>query len=243
MMSKMRRGFACPFLFCDQICSRKWNMKVHLKRKHYGQGQPVDLSKIKEDQYGNNNNLLLNQQSQPLQHSLNSAAYSGVFPHYYYQRFNPYYYPYNKMQPQKENTKPYSTSDFIEKTFLEPLRQLREFKQLLDDICPIPQQQQYYFHPAMWTWQNYPYVNGNNNSNYNWSSIQRIVDPSYLVFGYKARMCNYCSEPKLERVLYKDDTNKATDDEILHKYNTTNHLQGSKPYLITLLDRRKIPIP
>src|SRR5919198_1173853 len=156
MMSKMRKGFACPFQFCDQICSRKWNMKVHLKRKHYGQGQPIDLSKIKEDQYGNNNDLLLNQQSQPLQHSLNSAAYSGVFPHYYYQRFNPYYYPYNKMQPQKENTKPYSTSDFIEKTFLEPMRQLREFKQLLDDICPIPQQQQYYFHPA-WTWQNHPY--------------------------------------------------------------------------------------
>jgi hypothetical protein len=57
MISKMRKGFACPFPFCDQICSRKWNMKVHLKRKHYGQGQPVDLSKIKEDQYGNNNDL------------------------------------------------------------------------------------------------------------------------------------------------------------------------------------------
>ena len=73
----------------------------------------------------------------------------------------------------------------------------------------------------MWPWQNYPYVNGTNNSssNNNWSSIQRIVDPSYLVFGYKARMCNYCSEPKLERVLYKDDTNKATDDEISHNCN------------------------
>src|SRR5919108_2395558 len=203
MMCKMRKGFACPFQFCDQICSRKWNMKVHLKRKHYGQGQPVDLSKSNEDQYGNNNDLLLNQQSQPLQHPLNSASNSGFFPYYYFQHMNPYYYfPYNNIQSRKENTKSYSTSDFIEIVFLEPLRKLREFKQLLDDICPIPQQQRYYYHPAMWPWQNYPYVNSNNNSsnNNNWSSIQRIVDPSYLVFGYKARMCNYCFEPKLERV-------------------------------------------
>jgi hypothetical protein len=170
----------------------------------------------------------LNQQSQPLQHPLNSPSYSGVFPYYYFQHINPYYYfPYNNIHSRKENTKPYSTSDFIEKVFLEPLRQLREFKQLLDDICPLPKQQQrYYYHPAMWPWQNYPYVNGNNNSSSNnWSSIQRIVDPSYLVFGYKARMCNYCSEPKLERVLYKDDSNKATDDEISHNCN----LESSKP--------------
>jgi hypothetical protein len=38
-------------------------------------------------------------------------------------------------------------------------------------------------------------------------------------------MCNYCSEPKLERVLYKDDSNKATDDEISHNCN----LESSKP--------------
>jgi hypothetical protein len=132
MMSKMRKGFACPFPFCDQICSRKWNMKVHLKRKHDGQGQPVDLSKIKEDQYGNNNDLLLNQQSQPLQHPLNSAGYPGFFPHYYYQGFNPYYYSYNKMQPQKDdNTEPYSMSDFIENVILQPLRMAKEFNQLI----------------------------------------------------------------------------------------------------------------
>jgi hypothetical protein len=200
-------------------------MKVHLERKHDGQGQPVDLSKIKEYQYGNNNDLLLNQQPQPLQHSLNSPSYSGVFPHYYYQRFNPYYYPYSKMQPQKENTKPpYPILDFIEKTFLEPLRKMREFKELLADLFPSHQQQQYY--PA-WTWQNHPYFNGNGNSSscYNWSSMECKIDPSYLLFGYKVVICNYCSEPKLERVLYKDDTNKAADNEISHNCN----LESSKP--------------
>ena len=131
------------------------------------------------------------------------------------------------MHPQKENTKPYSISEFTEKAFLQPLRMAREFKQLLADVFLIPQQHQYYFYPA-WMWQNHPYVNGNSSSNNNWSGIERKVDPSYLVFGYKATVCDYCCEPKLERVLYKDDTNKDMDDEISHKCNTTNELQGAK---------------
>ena len=95
----------------------------------------------------------------------------------------------------------------------------------------------------MWPWQNHPYVNWNNNSSNNhWSSIERIVDPSYLVFGYKATICDYCSEPKLERILYKNDTNKAID-EISHNCNTINHLQSSKPANDTLrLEKNNITV-
>jgi hypothetical protein len=218
-MSRVTKRWACPF--CEQTCSRNWNLKIHIKRKHQGLGQPVDLSKIMEDQYRND---LFNQQQLPQHPSLNPGSYSEFFRSKYYQYLNRYY-RYKKIGSQKdENTKPYPTSDFAEKFFLQPLRMLREFKQLLADVFPIPYQQGYYFHPVMWTGQNHPYVNWNNSSNNNWSSsIERRIDPSYLVFGYKAMICNYCSEPKIEKVVYKDDSNKAIDDEILHKCNTTTN--------------------
>src|SRR5919197_3998757 len=126
----MTKGWGCSR--CDYTTGRHWNMNRHIKGEHDGLGQAVDLKKMRY-KYGNRN-AVFNQQPQQLQHSLNSASNSGFFPYYYFEHMN----PYNNIQSRKENTKPYSTSNFIEKVFLEPLRQLREFKQLLDDICPIP---------------------------------------------------------------------------------------------------------
>jgi len=37
---KMKKGWHCPH--CSQICSRYWNMKVHIQRKHLGIGGPAE---------------------------------------------------------------------------------------------------------------------------------------------------------------------------------------------------------
>ena len=39
---KMKKGWPCPY--CSQICSRHWNMKVHIQRKHPGKGGPVEAA-------------------------------------------------------------------------------------------------------------------------------------------------------------------------------------------------------
>jgi hypothetical protein len=139
----MTKQWECPF--CEQRSERKWNLKVHLKRKHDGLGQPAYMSKTKEGQHGSISGLLNQQQQQPPQRS-------------------------------SESGKPFLTADLAEKLFLQPLRTMREFKQLLAELFSIPQQQQYYLHSS-WTWQNHPHINGNSNNN--WSNLQPVVDPSF----------------------------------------------------------------
>ena len=100
----MTKDWECQF--CEQTCSRKWNLNVHLKRKHARLGQPVGLSRTREDQYGNRNGLL-NQQQQSPQHSSDS---------------------------RRPCFRADSTGKLSEKLFLQPLGMVREFRQPLDDL-------------------------------------------------------------------------------------------------------------
>ena len=120
-------------------------MGRHIERKHNGLGEAVDLLKFKNLEYMSRNGIL----NQDALHS------------------------YNKIHTKEDEKikKPYQTSaDLTEKIILQPLRMLREFKQLLDDLFPTQQQQkqQSYF-PAQWTWSSQDrQSNGNSTENY-WS--------------------------------------------------------------------------
>jgi hypothetical protein len=78
----MTRQWECPF--CDQTSERKWNLKVHLNRKHDGLGQPAYMSKTKEGQYGSINGLL-NQQQPPQRSSESGKPFlTADFPRKYF---------------------------------------------------------------------------------------------------------------------------------------------------------------
>jgi hypothetical protein len=171
----MTKKWGCPI--CEQSSNRNWNMRRHIQRKHNGVVQPIDLLKVSEYQYQNRRNVILNEECNRLQSGGFSPCIPSYSPQDYYHRqlLHPYYN--YKMQRQKqeeqeqyrdkENT-PFPT-DPIERIFLQPLRQLREYKQLLHDV----------FLDAGWTSQYYyRHFNtiSNNNNNNCWSGSKGIVD-------------------------------------------------------------------
>lgn len=166
----MVRKWGCPI--CEQTSNRNWNMRRHIERKHNRLGQPVDLLKLNEYQYRSRRNGILSEEQIPMQSG--GFSTSSIPPIYYHHQL----YPYSNYKIRRQNQeKTAFSTDSTERIFLQPLRMVREFKQLLDDIFPIQHhQQQYssYFTPG-WTWQYYPRVNGNSSNN-NWSGLKRIVD-------------------------------------------------------------------
>ncbi|HZA08217.1 MAG TPA: hypothetical protein VE619_10990 [Nitrososphaeraceae archaeon] len=166
----MVRKWGCPI--CEQTSNRNWNMRRHIERKHNRLGQPVDLLKLNEYQYRSRRNGILSEEQIPMQSG--GFSTSSILPIYYHRQL----YPYSNYKIRRQNqAKTAFSTDSTERIFLQPLRMVREFKQLLDDIFPIQHhQQQYssYFTPG-WRWQYYPRVNGNSSNN-NWSGLKRIVD-------------------------------------------------------------------
>ncbi len=45
-MSKQRQKWCCPY--CSQRSSRRWNLEVHIKRRHNGIGEPIDEEELKQ---------------------------------------------------------------------------------------------------------------------------------------------------------------------------------------------------
>jgi hypothetical protein len=169
----MTKKWGCPI--CEQTSSRNGNMRRHIQRKHNGLVQPIDLLKVNQYQYQIRRDAILNEECNPLQ----SGGFSPFIPTYYTQDHHQLLHPYSnyKMQRQKreeqeqyrdkENT-PFST-DSTEKIFLQPLRQLREFKQLIYDVFLDPRwTPQYYYQPFN--------TISNNNNNSCWSGSKGIVD-------------------------------------------------------------------
>ena len=165
----MTKKWGCPI--CEQTSTRNWNMRRHIQRK------PIDLLKISEYQYQNRRNVILNEECNRLQSGGFSPSIPSYSPqdYYHHQLLHPYYN--YKMQRQKqeeqeqyrdkENT-PFS-ADSTEKIFLQPLRQLREFRQLLYDVFLDPGwTPQYYYQPFN--------TISNNNNNSCWSGSEGIVD-------------------------------------------------------------------
>jgi hypothetical protein len=171
----MTKKWGCPI--CEQTSSRNWNMRRHIQRKHNGLVQPIDLLKVSEYQYQNRRNVILNEECNRLQSGGFSPSIPSYSPQDYYHHQLLHPYSNYKMQRQKqeeqeqykdkENT-PFS-ADSTEKNFLQPLRQLREFKQLLYDIFLDPRwTSQYYYQPFN--------TISNNNNNSCWSGSRGIVD-------------------------------------------------------------------
>jgi hypothetical protein len=174
----MTKKWGCPI--CEQTSSRNWNMRRHIQRKHNVLVQPIDLLKVSEYQYQNRRDVILNEECNCLQ----SGGFSPSIPAYYqdyYQHhqllrsYSNYKMQRYKQQEQeqhrdKENT-PFST-DSTEKIFLQPLRQLREFKQLIYDVFLDPRwtSRYYYYQPFN--------TISNNNNNSCWSGSKGIVDSS-----------------------------------------------------------------
>jgi len=172
----MTKKWGCPI--CEQTSSRNGNMRRHIQRKHNGLVQPINLLKVNEYQYQNRKNVILNEECNRLQSGGFSPSIPSYSPqdYYHHQSFHPY--SNYKMQRQKqeeqeqyrdkENT-PFS-ADFTEKNFLRPLRQLREYKQLLYDVFIDPKLTPQYFYQPFNT------ISNNNNNNSCWSGSKGIVD-------------------------------------------------------------------
>ncbi len=45
-MSKQRQKWRCPH--CSQRSARRWNLEVHIKRRHNGKGEPINEEELKE---------------------------------------------------------------------------------------------------------------------------------------------------------------------------------------------------
>src|SRR6476661_2606762 len=128
-------------------------------RQHDGLGQPVDL-KIKNPQYRDKNSIGYQDQN----YSLHPNNRSTFFSSYNHKPFSNYYDKIHNTRHKGRNTAP-SQFDFTEKTFLQPLRMLREFRQLLAELFPSERLQQYYF-PFGWTRSSYnAFVHGDEGNN------------------------------------------------------------------------------
>ena len=181
----MAKRWGCPI--CEQTCSRNWNMERHIERKHNGLGEAVDLLKFKNLEYMNRNGIL----NQDALHS------------------------YNKIQTKEDEKikKPYQTSaDLTEKIILQPLRMLREFKQLLDDLFPTQQQQkQRSYFPAQWTWSSQDrQSNGNSTENY-WSQQVNNSDHDNSQTGFSTFGPNINNEKIVKDKLVHDLKNRAAE--------------------------------
>jgi hypothetical protein len=166
-------------------------MTRHIQRKHNGLVQPVDLLKVNEYQYQNRRNVILNEECNRLQSGGFSLSIPSYSPQDYYHHRLLHPYSNYKMQRQKqeeqeqyrdkENT-PFS-ADSTEKNFLQPLRQLREFKQLLYDVFLDPR----------WTLQYHYYQLFNTISNNNNKCLYLQESSGKRICSWKNDIfCNGC---------------------------------------------------
>ena len=175
------KNWNCPN--CEMSSSRHWNVKRHIQRRHRIMSQPVSNDTMQYYKDINPQNLR--------------------FPFAYFHHASSSF-PTRKEKPHK------NFSDLLEDQFLQPLRKVVEYKNLLSQLSTIqsqPQQEQrimrgngVYSHPPFMTFER-----GKSNNNLaEHSEFEDNNDYSETI-GYRGHVCKDCLSINIDTIFRRND--------------------------------------